>query len=123
MGHPVRRDERRRSTSIALLRAEMIVADHHPRSGSHVASGTTLAGIDIKRPASGSPRIPPPRPAKRGEGWGEGPCQAGPLIPTFSPADRGEGVIALSVRPRLVPMSLAGPLRRPGRFSSAGLTT
>ena len=93
-----------------------------------VATGARAArwgdwGIGVKRPTSGSPSIPPPRPAKRGEGWGEGPCQAGPLIPTFSPADRGEGVTALSVRPRLVPMSLAGPLRRPGRFSSAGLTT
>jgi hypothetical protein len=60
--------------------------------------------IGIRWPASGSRRIPPPRPAKRGEGWGEGRRQAGPLIPTFSPADRGEGVRALSVKPRSMPM-------------------
>ena len=60
--------------------------------------------IGIRWPASESRRTPPPRPAKRGEGWGEGRRQAGPLIPTFSPADRGEGVTALSVKPRSMPM-------------------
>ena len=49
------------------------------------------AGKRVEGPGSESPGVPPPRPAKRGEGWGEGP-------------DRGEGVTDSSITPRLAAM-------------------
>jgi hypothetical protein len=60
------------SIAVAVLVA-VAVAVTVVATGAREARGSS-GGIGAKRQASGGTSIPPARPAKRGEGWGEGPC-------------------------------------------------